>query len=97
MVMGFASLLTLVASWLLLRQSDHELCAGAGRAVRRYRASMPVHDFAADGEANAGSFVLTAPVQPLKDLENAVAIFLVKPDAVVLHGNPPQAVPAIGR
>ena len=57
---------------------------------------MPVYNLAADGESNAGSFVLAAPVQALKNLENAIAVFLVEPDAVVFDGDPPGCAGAVG-
>ena len=57
---------------------------------------MPFHDLAADREANAGSFVLAASMQALENLKNALAVFLVEPNAVVFHRDPPGGC-AIGQ
>ena len=65
------------------------LAPAPGVLLRRDGAAVPVHDLAADSEANAGSFVLVAPVQALKDLKDAVAILFVEADAVVFHRDLP--------
>ncbi len=57
---------------------------------------MPVHNLAADRQADTGSFVFVAPVQALENLKNAIAIFFVEADAVVFHADLPtgrRAVP----
>jgi hypothetical protein len=46
---------------------------------------MPIDYLSADSETYSGSLVFTLLVQALKDGEDAVEVFLVKPDAVVHH------------
>ena len=56
---------------------------------------MPVHDLAADGQADTGAFILAAAMQPLEDLENAFAVFFVETDAVVFDDDLPDVGAAV--
>src|SRR6266700_1203323 len=65
-------------------QRDDKPRSGAGGAVRDDRAAMTLDNLPADGKANAGSLIFGATVEPLKHLEDPIAVLLVESDAVVL-------------
>ncbi len=56
---------------------------------------MPVHDFLAGGQADAGSRIFVA-MQAFEDAENLRLIFRRNSDAVVFHGKNPLVRPLLG-
>src|SRR6266545_545408 len=69
---------------LFERQSDNECGALSRRASGRDAAPVTIGDLAANGQADAGPLVGAATVQPLEKNEDAVEIFLVETNAVIL-------------
>src|SRR3990167_7178801 len=76
---------------LFLGQGDYKLCSGVRNAPGGDFTAVAMDDFLANGEADAAPFIVRPSMQALKWLEDALDMFLVKPDAVVLHRDRPQA------
>src|ERR1051325_6273319 len=68
------------------REGDDEGGAGAGFAGGGDDAAVAVGDAPADGEADAGAFILVAGMQALEDGEDFIEVLFVEADAVVLNG-----------
>src|SRR5207344_1466513 len=67
------------------------------RAFARLRfhpdaASVPLRDLLADREADAGAWVLVAPVQPFEGREDPLRVLRIDADCVVLHREAPAFV-----
>src|SRR5689334_17767300 len=67
-------LLTILASMILGGQLYNKCRSLAGRTLGCNRASVPLHDFPANRQSDAGTFVLVLAVQPLKHFENTLAV-----------------------
>src|SRR5262245_38031332 len=70
---------------MLLREGYQERGALAKNTPRRDRATMALGDSSAHCKADAGSLVLLASMQPLKDREDAIEVFFLEADAIILH------------
>src|SRR5581483_5430123 len=78
--------------WLLTlrgsgRQGELESGAGAGSGLHPDPSAVLLHDPAADGEPNAGSWVPLAHVQALEHLKDALHMARLDADSVVRHGH----------
>ena len=69
------------------RQGDNETRAHAGRTFRSDAPPVPLYNSFTHRQTDAGSFVLTRPVQPLKEPKNFLRGTLGKTDPIVLHRN----------
>ena len=54
-----------------------------GLTFGRNKTSMPVDNFSTDRQPDAGSFVDTSRVEPLKDVEYSIEVSFVESDAVI--------------
>ena len=68
----------------MTRRENHDEGRTLARpTVRGDCSTMPLHDFPADREPDPGPFILVAAVQPLEDLEDPLAILLVKTNPII--------------
>src|SRR5204863_10017336 len=63
---------------LEIRQTHDECRAFAGCALRTNFASVALRNLAADGQADAGAFVLSFAMQALEHREDALGVFLIE-------------------
>ena len=73
------------------RERKREARAFAWLRLHPDGSTVPVHDFLAGGQANAGSRIFVA-MQAFEDAENLRLIFGWNPDAIVFHGKHPVAI-----
>src|ERR1043166_7732651 len=77
---------------LFLREGEIE-----GGATFRHRfhpdaSTVTLHNFLADGQTDTRTGIRAAAVQTLKQHENAFRVFRCNTDAIVAHGELPEAV-----
>ena len=72
---------------LFERERDDESRALALRAFCHNGSAVPISNFPAHREADAGAFVFAARVQALKDHEDLLGEARVETDAVVAHAD----------
>ena len=70
---------------LLLRQADMKGYARTRGAVDSYASIMVFDYFLTDRKPHSSSSVIIFPMQSLKELENFILIFFIKPNAVILN------------
>src|SRR5262249_7640533 len=83
-------LLTILASINLNGQFHNKCRSLAGRTLGRYQASVPLHNFPANRQAHACTFVFVPAMQPLKHFKNALAVCFLEPYAVIADRNLPE-------
>lgn len=74
---------------LFIGKSKKESSAFADFRCKPDAAVMMFNDLFADGQTYAAAAVLIAVIEPLKQLENAVAVLFLDADAVVVYGKKP--------
>src|SRR5712671_713026 len=76
--------------------AESESGAAARCGLQPNAAAVPLGNFFADGQANAGAGVLRLGMEALKNHEDAVVVFWGDTDAVVTHGNIPATCGSLG-
>src|SRR5712671_7634362 len=67
-----------------------------GCGLQPNAAAVPLGNFFADGQANAGARILRLGMEALKNHEDAVVVFWGDTDAVVTHRNIPAGCGSLG-
>src|SRR5882762_3801192 len=76
--------------------AESESGAAARGGLQPNAAAVPLGNFFADGQADAGAGVLRLGMQALKNHEDAVVVFWGDTNAIVTHGNIPAACGSLG-
>ncbi len=82
-------------AFLLQRQADVEGRTLPGRAARRDQPAVALDDLAANRQADPGTLVVTATVQPLKNRKHAIEVLLVEADAIVADRDAAESCPSV--
>src|SRR3954451_3777862 len=80
-----------------VRDGEAEHRAAARRRFAPDSAAYPLHHPLADGEADTGSAVLLAGMEPLEHAEDALGLVGIDANAVVRHGEAPGFALPFGR
>src|SRR5258706_10384272 len=76
--------------------AESESGAAARCGLQPNAAAVPLGNFFADSQANAGARILGLGMQALKNHEDALAMFGSYANAIVTHGNIPAACGSLG-
>src|SRR5258707_7146900 len=76
--------------------AESESGAAARCGLQPNAAAVPLGNFFANGQADAGAGVLRLGMEALKNHEDALAMFGSDTDAIVTHGNIPAARGSLG-